>query len=285
MRIAITGTTGRVGAALARYFSAEHEVIPLPRSLCNLSDPDSLAGALQGLECKVFLNPAGVTSLEACEDDPVTAWRVNASAPEEIAGWAAARNTKVFHFSTDYVFAGRDPGLRREDESPEPLSVYGRSKLAGEERILSCPGNCVIRVSWVFGADRPSFIDKIHDDALAGRQLMAVDDKYSLPTCTEELSRWVDRLIGNNATGIIHACQSGDPATWHDLASTVVAEMHACGKLREIPVVERLKLSEITSFRAERPRFTSMDTSRLARFLDGPPRMWGEAVREYIRAK
>lgn len=85
MRVAVTGTTGRVGAALVTHFASHHDVVSLPRSICDLADPASLTSALDGLECDVFLNPAGLTSLEACEDDPALAMRVNATAPGEIA--------------------------------------------------------------------------------------------------------------------------------------------------------------------------------------------------------
>lgn len=103
MRIAVTGTTGRVGAALARHFSARHQIITLPRALCDLADPQSLANALESLKCDVFVNPAGLTSLEACENDPALAMRINGEAPAEIAKWATTRRIPVFHFSTDYV--------------------------------------------------------------------------------------------------------------------------------------------------------------------------------------
>lgn len=165
MRIAVTGTTGRVGAALERHFSKNHEVVPLPRSVCDLADRESLASALERLECDVILNPAGITSLEACEDHPDLAQRVNADAPAEIAVWAAMRGIRLYHFSTDYVFGGETPGLRSEEEIPSPLSAYGRSKLAGEEAVLAWPGNSVIRVSWVFGPEKASFLDQIFESA------------------------------------------------------------------------------------------------------------------------
>ncbi len=103
MRVAVTGTTGRVGAALANHLAAHHEIIPLPRGICDLGDPDSLNTALDNLDCDVFINPAGLTSLETCEDDPRFAMRVNSAAPGKIALWAASRGVRMIHFSTDYV--------------------------------------------------------------------------------------------------------------------------------------------------------------------------------------
>lgn len=285
MRIAVTGTTGRVGAALVRYFSARHEVIPLPRRVCDLADAGSLASALDGLECDVFINPAGVTSLEVCEDDPALAMRVNAEAPAEIAAWAAERGVRVFHFSTDYVFGGEREGLRREHDPAMPVNGYGRSKLAGERAVLDRPGNCVVRVSWVFGPEKASFIDQMFDAALAGRPLAAVADKFSLPTFTDDLAEWMECLVERKSKGIFHACNSGEPASWHDMATAVVEEMAACGLLAEVSEIRKQSLSEITFFRAVRPRFTAMETRRLADVLGHAPQSWREAIAEYVRRK
>jgi dTDP-4-dehydrorhamnose reductase len=285
MRIAVTGTTGRVGAALVRHFSGKHQVIPLPRSGCDLADAESLAGALDRLECDVFINPAGITSLEVCEDDPALAMRVNAEAPGEIAAWAAERGVPVFHFSTDYVFGGEREGLRSEDDPAVPVSEYGRSKLAGEQVVLAMPGNCVVRVAWVFGPEKASFVDFIFDAALAAKPLVAVADKVSLPTFTTDLAGWMEGLIERKATGVFHACNSGEPITWHDLAAAVCGEMVANGLIPTVPEIRKQTLAECTFFRAVRPRFTAMNTHRLAGILGTSPRHWHEALADHIRQR
>lgn len=285
MRIAVTGTTGRVGATLARYFASGHQIIPLPRRVCDLADPGSLAAVLDRLECDILINPAGITSLEDCEDDPALAMRVNAEAPGEIAAWAASRGVKIFHFSTDYVFSGTTEGLRSETEAPEPINAYGRSKLAGEEAVLAWPGNCVVRISWVFGPEKRSFVDAIAESALTGRPLAAVADKFSLPVFTSDLAEWMERLVEAGASGIVHACNSGDPVSWHGMASAVVEEMVACGTLAELPEIRRQMLDEMAAFRAARPRFTAMATARLTGILGRPPRPWHEALIEHVRGR
>jgi dTDP-4-dehydrorhamnose reductase len=285
MRVAVTGTTGRVGAALARHFTAEHQVIPLPRRICDLANPDSLAAALDRLKCDVFLNPAGITSLEICENDPALAMRVNAEAPAEIAAWAESRGVRLLHFSTDYVFSGETPGLRSEQEVAEPLNLYGRSKLAGETKVLASAENCVVRVSWVFGPEKPSFVDVVFDAAIAGIPLSAIANKFSLPTFTTDLATWVERLIEQETTGIVHACNSGEPVSWHGMATTVIDEMVACGAISGLPAVQEQALGEMRSFVATRPRFTAMDTSRLAGILGSPPRHWRDALAEYVQRR
>jgi dTDP-4-dehydrorhamnose reductase len=189
----------------------------------------------------------------------------------------------MIHFSTDYVFGGETTALLSEQARPNPLSVYGRSKLAGEQAVLAHPGNLVIRVSWVFGPEKPSFIDHIFDAARAGQPLAAVEDKVSLPTYTTDLAEWTDGLIDHKTSGIIHACNPGNPVSWHGMAEAVVREMTACGVIGACPDVTARKLDEVPDFRAARPRFTAMDTGRLSSLLGTALRPWPEAVANHVR--
>jgi dTDP-4-dehydrorhamnose reductase len=285
MRIAITGTTGRVGAALAQRLSREHEIIALPRERIDLADPAAIERALGSLRCCVWIHPAAITSLEDCEDDPELAMQVNASSPARIAAWCAARGVRMIQISTDYVFDGGGSSLLDESAAAFPIQAYGRSKLAGERAVLAHPQHLVLRVSWVFGPEKPSFVDSVFDAAVAGRPLAAIADKWSLPTHTADLASWVSRLLQTDAVGIVHACQSGEPATWHDMACCVVEEMAACGCLTAVPEVRELTLEQMESFRARRPRFTAMSNARLSQYLGETPRDWREALREYVRVK
>lgn len=282
MRVAITGTTGRVGAALATRLARTHEVIPLPRSSCDLADSASLTRCLDGLECDVFINPAGLTGLEDCEDDPRLAMRVNSAAPGKIALWATERQVRMIHFSTDYVFAGDTTVALTEAMPAKPVNAYGRSKLAGERSVLAHPGNLVLRVSWVFGPEKPSFVDQVFDAALAGKPLAAVADKLSLPTSTADLAEWVEKLLETDAQGILHTCNPGEPVSWYGMAAVVVRIMTQCGAIPACPDITARRLEEMTAFRAVRPRFTAMDSSRLAERLGHPLRPWAEALAEYV---
>jgi dTDP-4-dehydrorhamnose reductase len=285
MRVAITGTTGRVGAALVERLGSCHEVIPLPRAVCDLADSESLKDALENLDCDVFINPAAITSLEACEDDPRLAMRVNSAAPGKIALWAAERGVRVIHFSTDYVFGGECTIPLTEDMAARPVNAYGRSKLAGEQAVLTHPGNLVIRVSWIFGPEKPSFVDQVFDKALANQPLAAIADKLSLPVLTTDLARWTEKLLDSDVCGILHACNPGEAVSWHGMAMRVVREMTDYGMLRSCPEIAELTLAEMTTFRARRPRFTAMNTSRLSRLIGEPLRTWPEALADHVRTR
>ncbi len=282
MRVAVTGTTGRVGAALAKSFSRDYEVIALPRTEFDFSDPVSMAKRLEHLDCEIFLNPGGLTSLEACVDDLEMAQKLNVEAPALLAQWAARRGVKLVHFSTDYVFSGEQSGLRTEAEMPQPLSVYGRTKLAGEQAVLADPGNLVLRVSWVLGPEKPSFLDAVIRDALAGKPISAIADKFSLPTHTRDLCGWTETLIKRQATGLFHACQSGPPVSWHGMAEVAVDELVRLGQLSAAPEILATKLEEATAFRAKRPRHTAMSTAKLQAELEEMPRDWRDVIRDYV---
>ena len=279
MRLAITGTTGRVGRALADRLAVFHEIVELPRTQLDLG-ADGCERVLETVDFDVLLNPAGLTSLEQCEDHPQLAYRVNADAPGRLA--KSCHGRPVLHFSTDYVFDGTTPGLRHEDESPSPLSVYGKTKAAGEVGVLAA-GGTVMRVSWVFGPEKPAFPDQIVAKALAGQELAAVADKDSLACFTPDLCEWVNGWLAAGCPGgIFHGCQSGEPVSWHGMALEIVALLAEKG----IPVagVKALSMAEMTAFRAPRPRHTAMATDRLTDLLGKAPRDWRTALREHVEA-
>ncbi len=280
MRVAITGTKGRVGRALADRLARDHEVIELPRNRLDLARSGG-ERVLADLDFDVLLNPAGLTGLEQCEDDPALAKQVNAIAPGAFAH--ACHGKPMLHFSTDYVFDGRRPGLRMEDEPTSPLSVYGKTKAEGERGVLEA-GGTVMRVSWVFGPEKPAFPDQILARALAGQELEAVKDKFSLPAFTTDIAEWVACWMAKRCpAGVFHACNSGAPVSWHGIASEIVEFLAAKGI--GAPPVKALTLDEMTVFRAPRPRHTAMSTKRLEALLGAPPRDWREALHEHLESR
>lgn len=281
MRIAITGTRGRVGRALADWFGAGNEVIELPREAMDLSAKKAVEALPVG-DFDVLLHPAAMTSLESCLDAPLLAHQVNFEATALMANRCRKGGRKMLFFSTDYVLGGDEAGLHAEDEVVDPRSVYAMTKADAEEAVLA-EGGCVMRVSWVFGPERAAFPDQIVQRALAGEPLAAVADKTSLPCATRDLSEWVGRVVEAGCPNVIlHACQSGDPTSWHGMATRIVEQMHGAGVLGELLAVERQSLDEMAAFRAVRPRHTAMSTARLTDLLGNAPSGWEEALEEHV---
>ena len=279
MRIAITGVTGRVGRALADHLGVLHEVIELSRREWSLTDP-RLSHRLADLDFDALLHPASMTSLDECERVPALAEAVNVDGTRRLLEGCEGR--PMLYFSTDYVLDGREPGWKGEDAPIRPVSVYGATKAAAEA-LVGAEGAAVLRVSWVFGPEMPAFPDQILRRALAGEHLAAVDDKFSMPCHTRDLASGVAAWIEAGCPGgVFQACQSGEATSWHGMAELVSEFVFQSGLRPERPLVERLKLSEMKSFIAERPRFTAMSTARLEALTGWKPRPWREAMWEYL---
>jgi len=161
-RILLLGSKGRLGAALARCWRKNHEVQAFSRQDLDVADLTRLKTTLASARCDVLVNATGLTSLEACEENPALAHTLNAEAVRVMADTARQQGARLIHFSTDYVFNGTASGPYTEEALTDPLSHYGHSKRAGELAALeSSPHHLVFRVSWVFGPDKPSFVDMI----------------------------------------------------------------------------------------------------------------------------
>ncbi|GAA5484530.1 SDR family oxidoreductase [Haloferula sargassicola] len=280
MRIAVTGVTGRVGRALADHLGRSYEILELPRSRWDLTDPD-LAENTAALDFDLLLHPAAMTSVDACERDPAIAEAVHIEGTRRLLEGCGGR--PMLYFSTDYVLDGAEEGLKPEDAAVSPAGVYGTTKAAAERLVLEA-GSTVMRVSWVFGPEKPSFIDMIARQAVSGGELEAIDDKFSLPCFTTDLALWVKCWISaGGPAGLFHACNSGPPVSWHGMAEVVVRILAEDGRLASLPSVRRLRLEEMEAFVAPRPRHTAMATDRLSALLGKEPRPWPEALGLYLR--
>lgn len=282
----ILGTGGRVGAAMARdYAAAGDRVVALDRRALDLSQSERLREGLRALEFHALVNCAALTSPDYCERHEAEAFAVNAEAVGIIAAECREKGARFIHLSTDYVFGGETPGLRTEDDTTSPVNRYGASKLAGEEAALAeDPGALVARVSWVFGQDRPGFVEQIVRGSLEGKRLEAVGDKWSLPTGVDDLCAMLRPfLYEQSANGILHVTQSGEPCSWYDYGTAVLEEAAAAGyPLRTREIVPQ-RLADLDIFIARRPVHTAMSTARLTALIGQPPRPWREALRAYLR--
>ena len=186
MRIVVTGVTGQVGRALVTPLAQLGTVVPADRSVLNLAEPATLAGALDHLAPDLIVNPAAYTAVDRAEDERDLAFTINGEAPGVIAEWAARREVPLVHFSTDYVFNGQGETPWREDSPTGPLSAYGESKLAGEEAIRAANGAyLIVRTSWVYAAQGANFLRTIARLARERTELKIVADQIGAPTSAE----------------------------------------------------------------------------------------------------
>ena len=196
MKILITGAGGRLGAALMREYQRKFEVTGFNHAQLDLSNPDQIRERIGTASFDVLINAAAFTSVDLCETQRNQAFQINAEAPRLLAEICRDKDAKLIHFSTDYVFDGKKRAPYTEEDEANPISVYGESKLAGEKNVLAAEGpHLVVRVSWVFGPDRPSFIDGLIKRAQENDQVDAIADKFSTPTYTLDIAEMLGRIL------------------------------------------------------------------------------------------
>ncbi len=286
MRIAVIGSRGRLGAALVRKWNGAHEVTGFSRPEIDLLDPKTIRSCLGGTKkFDLVVNCAAVTNVDACESNPQEAERVNVEAPSRIAAICKKKGSRLIHVSTDYVFDGRRREPYSEDAATSPLGAYGKTKAGGERTVLqTCPDAWVTRVSWVFGPEKPSFVDMILARARGDQHVSAIDDKWSTPTYTDDLADWFEALARVEPDGgIFHLASSGQ-CTWREYGEHALRCAQAAGATLQTTSVGALLLEDMEAFSAERPIYTVLDTAKFTRTTGITPPPWQDAVERYIRA-
>ncbi len=282
-KLLVLGARGRLGAALAREYARGSEVVSCGRQEADLANPKGAAAVVRATEPDVLINCAAMTNVDACESERDLAETVNSAAPAAIARACTEVGARMIHISTDYVFSGAANAPYAEDAIAEPLSWYGKTKREGELGVLEAGANhAAVRVAWVFGPDRDSFIDKALQLALRGEPVRAVADKSGSPTFTLDAAGALRVLFEPSAPGgVFHLCNLG-VCSWRDWAQQAIDAAVGIGVPVKTRNVEPLKLSDIPAMIAPRPIYTAMACARIEKLLGHPLRGWREAVADYI---
>jgi dTDP-4-dehydrorhamnose reductase len=281
MKIVIVGTGGRLGAALAREFK-KYDLTSVNREQLDLSDLDDLSTKLRPMVFDVLINAAGFTNVDACETERDRAFLINAEAPGLLAKICDAKHAKLIHFSTDYVFDGEKRTPYTEEDEANPISFYGESKLIGEQNVLAAGDHhLVVRVSWVFGPDRPSFIDAIIRRAQENEKVDAIADKFSTPTYTHDVAQMLPQFFRTVEGGIVHFANAGK-CSWQEYAQRALDDCRDAGTPLKATTVGALKLNDMKNWVARRPVYSVLSTIKYTELTGRAPRAWREAVADYI---
>jgi dTDP-4-dehydrorhamnose reductase len=221
MRVLITGAGGQVGRELVELFSSKphHEVIGLDHAALDIGDRDAVLGAVASTSPDVIINPAAWTAVDACESDPDRAYRINALAVRHIAEAARRVDAHVVHVSTDYVFDGTKDEPYVEWDTPNPRSVYGASKLAGELELGV--DATIVRTSWVCGFHGGNMVKTILRLAAEHDTLSFVDDQRGHPTFADDLATMIERFALERRPGKFHVTNQG-AVSWFEFAGEVL---------------------------------------------------------------
>ena len=273
-RLLVLGARGMLGTdvmAAAAATGAAARGLDLPE--LDITDETALREVVSPRS--VIVNCAAYTDVERAEDEEVRARRVNADAVAALGGLAAAADAYVLHVSTDFVFDGTKTGAYTEDDLPNPLSAYGRTKLAGE-RALAASGcrHGIVRVQWTYGRAGRHFVSKIAELARARDRIMVVNDLGGAPTATTEAAAAILALADARAEGLFHYAAAGE-ATRFDAACAVVEGLGLS------TVVEPCSSGHFIT-RAARPASSRFDCARIQGLLGRPIRNWREVLDEYL---
>lgn len=274
MRILLTGKDGQVGFELARALAPLGDIRALGRAACDLADQAALERVLDEIRPDLIVNPGAYTAVDRAESERDQAFAVNQAAPALLAGYAARTGALLVHYSTDYVFDGARDGAYREDDAPNPLGVYGASKLAGERAIRDAGcRHLIFRTSWVAGAHGANFAKTMLRLAAERDGLSVVADQTGAPTSaalvadiTAQIAgRWMREDRDAFAYGLYHLAASGE-TTWHGYARHVIGRALAAGRaLKTTPEAIRPIATADYPTPARRPANSRLDCTRLAR--------------------
>lgn len=275
--LVLGGRNGLLGRAVVEALAeAGVDVVPVSSADVDYFDADALGDFLDEHEPDCLVNAVGYTQVDKAEDELEEAYRLNAALPALLGVLAGDRDIRLVHFSTDFVFDGKKGAPYLPSDAANPLSVYGASKLAGEEALLSLdlPGLLILRTAWLFGPGKMNFVQRILELAAERQELKVVADQFGSPTCTSDLARLTVALLKNNATGLLHATNSGQ-ASWHELASEAVRLADLSCRVLAIP-------TSGYPTKAARPANSVLDITDTVRLAGYTPRHWREALAGYV---
>jgi dTDP-4-dehydrorhamnose reductase len=235
----------------------------------------------------LIVNPAAYTAVDRAEDERELAFRVNAEAPGEMARWAAVRGVPFIHFSTDYVFDGGGERPWHEEDATGPLSVYGRSKLAGEDAIRSAGGpHLVIRTSWVYAATGANFLRTIVRLARERDELGIVADQIGAPTSARLIANAVAKIVSDPAPrlaerlrvagGLVNVAAAGE-TSWHGFATAIVEGLIARHVALRVQVVRPIRTQDYPT-KVTRPANSRFDLTRLREVFGVETPDWRDAL-------
>jgi dTDP-4-dehydrorhamnose reductase len=275
MRIAITGAAGLFGHGLVAAFSSRHRVIPLTRADADITDAEAVRVLLERIRPELVVHPAGIPDLDIADADPARAHLVNVEGIRHVVESARALGAAVVYISTDAVFNGQSTHPYVESDQPDPITVYGRTKLAGETITQTLPQHWIFRVPVLFGPGRTNFIEKSLRQIATGEEYITASDQMGCATYTLDAARKIMEIVEARRCGLYHLANQGT-CTRFELARRAV-ELAGLdpSKVVGVPAAQMGR-------RAPRLKYAVMEMAALKAAGFSLPRPWPEALVDYL---
>jgi dTDP-4-dehydrorhamnose reductase len=275
MRMLITGSDGLMGTNILPYLGSQFEVIPSVESEWDIRSPEQSELIIRDSRPDVLLNLAAMTDVDGCEDRQEAAFLVNGEAPGMLAEICSRHGVHMIQVSTDYVFDGKKGSPYTEEDATNPLSVYGRSKKRGEERVLAnLTTATIIRTEWIYGNGGANFITKVVKAACSKGSVKVVDDQTGAPTHARDLGRPVAEAARRRLQGVYHVTNSGS-CTWYGFAKHIFSFLRM-----DVPCSP--VSSDAYGSKAARPAYSVLDCAKIEAHTGVHMRSWQEALEEYL---
>ncbi len=278
MRVLIFGNAGQLGRDLTKVFSADAHVTGYDLPGVSITDTEAVHRCIASDKPDVVINAAAYTNVEGAEDHEADAFAINETGARIVAESARAAGLPVVHISTDFVYDGRKRTPYEPTDAPNPLSVYGKSKLAGDVAVQAAnPRHFILRTAWLYGPGGNNFVEKIIAAAKKNPSLKVVSDETGSPTHTWDLAEAARSIATTHAYGLYHAVNAGQVSrdkfaqSILELAG-IATPVHSCGA-DEFPV------------KAARPAYSVLSTATLESACGYRFRPWQDALRHYIQRR
>ncbi|MBX9722217.1 MAG: dTDP-4-dehydrorhamnose reductase [Candidatus Obscuribacterales bacterium] len=277
MKILITGAGGMLGKALDSCMQArEHNVVGLPKEALDVTNYHQVMDILSAEKPELVIHAAAYTKVDQAESEPDLAYLINGYGTENLAVACNRLDVPMVYISSDYVFDGEQTRPYHPWDPTGPLSIYGKTKLAGERIVRSHLNKFyIVRTSWLYGPHGRNFVDTIYQMAMDGKPLRVVSDQFGSPTCTLTLSETIADLIATKRWGVYHATDGG-VTNWHEFAQQIVLDM----KLQVTPIATKDMPRPAT-----RPKYSVLDKTTLIHTIGRELVPWKEALAMYLSMK
>lgn len=275
-KVLVTGAKGMLGWALIKQIYPEFQLVGIDIEDADITDENQIKEEIFKIRPDVVVHNAAYTEVDNCEKNKELTHRINAKGTENVAHACKLCQAKLIYISTDFVFDGEKNTPYTEDDIPNPINTYGRSKLEGERHVQSILQNyLIVRAAWLFGPHGRNFVDKIIRLSQQEKELKVVNDQTGSPTYTMDLAKAIGLLIKKDPTGIINITNTGI-CTWFEFAKKILSLK---GITTKVTPVTSDKIDRL----AKRPKYSVLSTEKFQSITQTKLRPWEAALEEYLK--